>query len=116
MAQDFIGHESGEIYSLDYQSGEVTYLCKPLRGHRIPGMDVRPDGMIVGVGGNDRDCMGFAVDPSTGKSEMLGELTDTQADVSCFRTHDCCLVDDVLYVGETDTPERSCYLWKCELG
>jgi len=51
----------------------------------------------------------------TGRSEVLGEIRDERSDTACFRTHDCCLLGTDLYVGETDNPERGCFLWKCSI-
>ncbi len=33
----------------------------------------------------------------------------------CFRPHDIALRDGVCYVGETDNPERTGYLWEVPL-
>jgi len=112
----YVGHESGELYRLDWRSGKVEYLCKPLPGQRLPGLVAGPDGQIVGVGGSDGNTMGFVYDRKTGRYEVLGAIRDEQADAACFRTHDCCLAGDSLFVGETDNPQRSCYLWECRLG
>ena len=60
--------------------------------------------------------MGFVYDRKSGRCEALGPIRDEQAGADCFRTHDCCLVGDRLFVGETDNPRRSCYLWECRLG
>ena len=112
----YAGHESGELYRIDWRSGKVEYLCKPLPGQRLPGLSAGEDGQIFGVGGTDRHTAGFVYDRKTGRYEVLGPIRDEQADADCFRTHDCCLVGETLYVGETDNPKRSCYLWQCRLG
>ena len=111
----YVGHESGELYRLDWRTARLEYLCKPLAGQRLPGLAAGPDGQIVGVGGSDEDTRGFLYDRKTGHCEPLGPIRDEQA-AACFRTHDCCLVGDALFVGETDNPRRSCYLWECRLG
>jgi len=112
----YVGHESGELFRLDPRSGEVEYLCKPLPGTRMPGLAARDDGLVFGVGGSDRDTHGFVYDRKSGRCERLGPLRDEDAQAKCFRAHDCCLVGDTLFVGETDNPERSCYLWECRIG
>jgi len=112
----YIGHESGELYRLDWHTGRVEYLCKPLPGQRLPGLAIGPDGLILGVGGSDASTMGFAYDRKSGQCEILGSIRDEQAGADCFRTHDCCLVGQTLFVGETDNPARSCYLWECTIG
>ncbi|KPK82825.1 MAG: hypothetical protein AMJ81_09115 [Phycisphaerae bacterium SM23_33] len=112
----YVGHETGELYRIEWRTGRVEYLCKPLPGRRMPGLAAAEDGLLLGVGGNDRAAMGFAYDRKTGNSEILGGIRDESADADCFRTHDCCLVGNTLFVGETDNPRRSCYLWKCTLG
>ncbi len=111
----YVGHESGELYRLDWRSGEVEYLCKPLPGQRLPGLSVGQDGLIFGVGGSDRHTAGFVYDPKSGRCESLGPIRDEDG-AECYRTHDCCLVGDSLFVGETDNPKRSCYLWDCRVG
>jgi hypothetical protein len=111
----YIGHESGELYRLDWRTGGLTYLAKPLPGTRMPGLAVGEDGLLFGVGGADRATAGFVYDRNTGRSEGLGPIAATDEDATCFRTHDCCLVGSDLYVGETDNRERSCYLWKCAI-
>jgi hypothetical protein len=105
----YVGHESGELYALEY-------LCKPLPGARLPGIAVGPEGLLLGVGGSDRGTCGFAYDRKSRRVENLGPIAETDGEASCFRTHDCCLIGESLYVGETDNPERSCYLWECRLG
>ena len=112
----YVGHESGELYALDPGSGELEYLCKPMPGARLPAIAVGADGLLFGIGGNDRGTYGFAYDRKTRRSEILGEIAETDGEASCFRTHDCCLIGEALYVGETDNPQRSCYLWECTLG
>ncbi len=112
----YVGHESGELYRIAPGTGEVEYLCKPLAGHRMPALTAGPNGLLLGVGGNDRAVGAFAYDRRSGRYEQLGPLHDPAADAGCFRPHDCCLMGDTLYVGETDHPERSCYLWECRLG
>jgi len=114
--QIYLGHESGELYRLDWRQGRVEYLCKPMPGQRMPGLASGPDGLLLGVGGSDWASMGFVYDRKTGASEVLGPIRDDTAQADCFRTHDCCLVGDDLFVGETDHPQRGCYLWKCTVG
>jgi hypothetical protein len=82
----------------------------------MPGLVAAADGLLIGVGGNDAACMGFAYDRKAGRCEVLGSIRDEAAEADCYRTHDCCLVGHTLFVGETDNPSRSCYLWKCDLG
>ena len=57
--------------------------------------------------------MGFAYDPASGAAEVLGDIRDPSIDDGCYRTHDCALIGDALYVAETDNPRRGCYLWRC---
>jgi len=109
----YLGHESGELYRLDWRTGEVEYLCKPLPGTRLPALALGPDGLILGVGGSDDCVLTFAYDSRSGRGHILGPVGE--GGMSCYRAHDCCLVGDSLFVGETDNPKRSCYLWECRL-
>ena len=111
----YVGHESGELYRLDWRSGKLEYLCKPLAGQRLPGLSAGEDGLIFGVGGTDRSSAGFVYDRKSRRCEALGDIRDEHAGAACFRTHDCCLVGEDLFVGETDNPQRSCYLWQCRI-
>ena len=112
----YVGHESGELYALDPKRGDLEYLAKPMPGTRMPAIAVGSDGLLFGVGGSDRATIGFVYDRKARRSEILGDIAETDGEASCFRTHDCCVIGDSLFVGETDTPERSCYLWECKLG
>jgi hypothetical protein len=112
----YIGHESGELYRLDWRTDKLDYLAKPMPGTRLPALAAGEDGLLFGAGGSDRACMGFVYDRKSGASEVLGDIRDQRSDSACFRTHDCCLLGSDLYVGETDNPERGCYLWKCAIG
>ena len=112
----YVGHESGELFGLDWRTGRLEYLAKPMPGQRLAGLAARDDGLLIGVGGSDWATFGFAYDRKTGRSEVLGELVGAGGGPGCFRTHDCCLVGDHLFVGETDHPRRGCYLWRCTLG
>jgi len=111
----YIGHESGELYRLDWRTDRLEYLAKPMPGTRLPALAAGEDALLFGAGGADRACMGFVYDRKTGRSEVLGEIRDERSDTACFRTHDCCLLGTDLYVGETDNPERGCFLWKCSI-
>lgn len=58
----------------------------------------------------------FAYDRATGTFHQLGPITDGQTGLRLHRVHDLRLVGErTAYVAETDVPNRSGYLWECEL-
>jgi len=110
----YIGGEKGELFRLDPATGEVTYLGRPVPANRLPGLALGPGEIIYGVGGDDDQTTLFVYDRSTGAFTVLGPVHDPQRG-ACFRPHDLKLVEDTLFVGETDNPRRTCYLWECTL-
>jgi len=110
----YIGSEKGELYRLDPKTAEVTYLGRPMVSNRLPGLIVGPDDLLLGVGGDDDNTTVFAYDRGSGAFTILGRVQDEQGN-GCFRPHDMKMVGNTLYIGETDNPRRTCYLWECEL-
>jgi hypothetical protein len=103
----------GEVYRIDPGSKEVTYLGKPFTGKRLPAMDLADDGMIYLAGGSDKAPMLARYDRETRQFEFLGPVTADDG-LSCYRCHELRVVDNVAYIGETDNPSRSGYMWACE--
>ena len=110
----YIGGEKGELFRLDPKTAEVVYLARPLPSNRLPGLVIGPQGLMFGVGGNDNQTAIFTYDRGSGACRVLGPVRDEQGQ-TCFRPHDLVWIDDRLFVGETDNPQRTCYLWECEL-
>ena len=110
----YIGGEKGELYSLDPKTAQVEYLGRPVPTNRLPGLCLGPDGMLYGVTGTDDNVVIFAYDRAARSFDVLGQVRDASGE-ACFRPHDLRMVNDRLFVGETDNPKRTCYLWECEL-
>jgi hypothetical protein len=101
-----------EIYRLEPKTGRLDYLGRPLPYKRLPGLAIGGDGAIYGVGGNDNRTTLFRYNRVSERFEILG-LVGAADGTICFRPHDLVLVDNTAYVAETDTPQRSGYLWEC---
>ncbi len=112
----YIGTRAGALVRLDPESVEVKYLGRPLARPRIPGLIVGKDGLIYGCGGDDYDTHLFAYDRDTAHFFDLGPIYDSERKTSPFLTHVICEPrPGLFYVGETDNPDRSGYLWECKV-
>ena len=79
-------------------------------------MIVGRDGWLYGCGGVDYDTHLFRYDRQRDHFEVLGKLYDPERKTSVWHTHALCEPrPGLFYVGETDNPERSGYLWECEV-
>ncbi len=109
----YISTALAELYRLDPRKREVTFLGKPYAGNRLPALVVGKDGLIYGAGGDSGTCQLFTYDREARRFDILGSIV-AEDGIGCYRTHDMALVDNVAYIGETDNPRRSGYLWKVE--
>lgn len=104
---------SGVLARLDVHSRTVEAVGQlPTGAERIPCLTVGPDDNLygaVGAGGN-YSLFRFNGD----RTDMLGPIRDDAA--ACYIPHALCFLDGHLYVGETDSPVRSGYLWEAQLG
>jgi len=97
---------------LDRRAMAIDDLGLPVLGsERIPALAIGPDGLLYGVAGTSGDYHLFRFDGDTFND--LGQVRSS--DVAAYIPHAICFVDDRIYVGETDTPERSGYLWEAVL-
>jgi hypothetical protein len=103
----------GEIYRIDPVSKEVKYLGKPFAGKRLPGIFLADDGWLYLCGGSDKSPMLARYDRDSGQFEFLGPVTAKDG-LSCYRCHEMVVIDNTAYIGETDNPTRSGYIWTCE--
>jgi len=102
----------GELYRLDPRSAALDYVGRPLPYLRAPALRVGDDGMLYGVGGDDVMTFIFRCDRQSGSFEVVGRVAAADG-TACFRPHDMVLAGDTAYVAETDSPDRSGYLWEC---
>lgn len=103
-----------ELYRIDQSSYEIEFLGRALPWNRLPAITIGDDGLIYGVGGNDNHTTLFRYDREARKFETLGLVAADDGEI-CFRPHDLVLANGSAWVAETDTPQRSGYLWQCSL-
>ncbi|MAE65383.1 MAG: hypothetical protein CMJ18_14015 [Phycisphaeraceae bacterium] len=112
----YIGTCGGSLCRLDPKTAETTYLARPAPTARLPGLVVWKDGLLLGCMGDDNNSMLFAYDRENGAVHNLGPLVDSDTGLPLFRVHDLRVMNgNTAYVGETDVPGRSAYLWECTL-
>jgi len=104
----------GELYRIDPRAMSIEFLGKPMPGKRLPAMALADDGWIYMAGGDDRKQRLARYSREERRFEILGRLVAKDG-IRCFRSHELAVVDDVVFIGETDHPRRSGYLWACEL-
>lgn len=107
----YVGSAMGELYSLDPKTFEIQYLGRPFPANRMPSLVIGADGLIYGVGGDDNATSVFRYDRQSRAFEVLGRVA--AGDITCYRPHELLIVGRTAYVGETDNPKRSGYLWEC---
>ncbi|MFA5646357.1 MAG: hypothetical protein WDA18_08400 [Candidatus Ratteibacteria bacterium] len=110
----YFGTELGILYRLNPANGELEFLGKPFPGIRMPGLIAGDDGLLYMVGGADRGVFVAAYDRNERKFFHLGAVQEEEG-AHCFRPHDIEKIGNMLYIGETDHPTRTCYLWECTL-
>jgi hypothetical protein len=104
----------GDVCRIDPQSFEVRYLGRPFPGIRLPAMGLGPDGWIYLCGGRDGASQLARYSRRDGRFEALGHVRHPDGKYLHY-AHELCVVDDVVYIGETDNPLRSGYLWACRV-
>ncbi|MCF7837224.1 MAG: hypothetical protein K9N49_01195 [Candidatus Marinimicrobia bacterium] len=112
----YIGTTGGQLCRLNPKTAEVTYLGKPAATTRLPGLVLWHDSLLLGAAGDNEGGCIFSYDRETGAFRLLGPVHDAQSNRTLFRVHDLRLADKThAFVAETDVPDRSGYLWECEL-
>ena len=112
----YIGTTGGSLCRLDPKTAEVTYLGKPAPTTRMPGLIVWHDSLLLGCCGDNEGSCAFAYDRERNSFHYLGPIRDSETELLLFRVHDLRIADrNLAYVAETDVPNRSGYLWECEL-
>ena len=111
----YIGSTGGALYRLDPCNGEAEWLGRPTPSARMPGLTVWRDGLLLGAVGDLAGGYVFVYDRDKKSFDILGRLIAPDG-LKLYRTHDLAIVDgNRLFVAETDVPNRSGYLWECEL-
>ncbi|OGV49663.1 MAG: hypothetical protein A2017_07345 [Lentisphaerae bacterium GWF2_44_16] len=108
----YVATDLGSLYRLEPKSGELTFLGKPFSSTRLPGLALGDDGLLYMSGGDDDNCQIASYDRNAKRFDVLGKIGDDEGE-KCFRTHDIEIVGNRIFVGETDHPKRTDYLWEC---
>ncbi len=104
----------GEVYRLDPKAGRLAYLGKPFVGRRLPAMAVDPDGWLYLAGGREQASTLARYSRQEQRFEVLGSVEAPDGKFLHY-AHELCVIDGVVFIGETDNPWRSGYLWACEI-
>lgn len=112
----YIGTTGGSLCRLEPKTAAVEYLGHPVPTRRMPGLVAWHDALLLGAAGDNRGGCLFTYDRGTGAFNHLGPIVAPDG-ATCYRVHDLALSPDgrTAYVAETDVPDRSGYLWECEL-
>jgi len=111
------GAANGTLRQLDPRTAEVSVLTDALRtdeGGRVQfAMGCR--GVLYGVFGNSGMTRVFSYNTRSGELHDYGPCVDPGRYASCWIPHDACITrDGTLYIGSTDVPHRSAYLWEIQ--
>ncbi len=104
----------GEIFKLNYTTGESQYLCKPFSDRRLPGLALGGDGWLYASGGNSNVSMLARYHLESGRCEYLGPIQHADGTFMHY-VHEIVVIGKTVYAVETDNPNRSGYLWSCEV-
>lgn len=110
----YFGTTPGELYRLDPQSGQFTLLGKPTESLRLSGLRIGPDGNLLGSYGVYNETGLFLYDRQSGRFTDLGTMR--AGDKPCFMIHDIAWDGGSrVFAAETDTVDRSSWLWEVTL-
>jgi hypothetical protein len=110
----YAGSALAELYRIDPVAKTIEFLGKPFIGQRLPGLAFGPDGLLYMCGGSDKQATLTRCDVKTRKFETLGPVAAKDG-TNCYRCHELVVIDGTIYIGETDNPVRSGYLWECKV-
>lgn len=110
----YAGSPLGDLYRLDPETGEVKFLGKPFPGTRMPGLGLGQDGWLYISGAREFGSLLGRYNREEERFENLGKVEHKDG-TFLYYAHELVVIDDVVYIGETDNPNRSGYLWACEL-
>ncbi len=111
----YFGSMTGDLYRLDPASGRSACLGNPGGGLRLAALIPGPDGRLLGSYGAYNETGLFLYDRGRGSFHDLGRVRDDDG-VACFMVHDIAWDGgERVFAAETDTIDRSSYLWECRL-
>lgn len=67
-------------------------------------------GLFYGTCGDNWNVKFFVFNRQTRGFSIIGNVADGKT--HCYRPHDIAMINGRIYVGETDNPKRSGYLWE----
>ena len=110
----YVGSPLGELSRLDPRSGEVRYLGKPFEGTRLPGLALGPDGWLYFCGSRESGSLLGRYSREEERFEFLGRVAHRDGTFLDY-AHQMVVIDDAVYIGETDNKIRSGFLWECRI-
>lgn len=112
----YVGTCGGSLCRIKVKTAETEYLGHPAPTRRMPGLIEFRGSLLLGVCGDEAGGTVFTYDRETGLIKVLGSIQDSDTGVKLYRTHDVRMgPENLIYVGETDVPDRSGYLWECQI-
>jgi hypothetical protein len=113
----YIGTCGGSLCRLNTKTAKSEYLGHPAPTRRMPGLLNYKSGLLLGICGDEDGGTMFTYDIEKNFLKVLGPIIDSETGMYLYRTHDLRLGSNgMIYLGETDVPDRSGYLWEIELG
>ncbi len=109
----YVALETGSLVRMDPRTVEFKHLGRPSSAPRIPALIMGDDGMLYGTCGDDANVSVFRFNRDIREFETIAQLAADEE--RCFRPHDIARMGNRIFVGETDNPKRSGYLWEVEL-
>jgi len=106
----YVALETGSLVRMDPETIEFDYLGRPSVHPRMPALVIGDDGLFYGTCGDDWNVSIFTFDRKTRGFNIIAKVGCK--DERCFRPHDIALIGEKIYVGETDNPQRTGYLWE----
>jgi len=110
----YMGSPLGDLYRLDPETAEIKFLGKPFPGTRLPGLGLGQDGWLYLSGAREYGSLLGRYNREEERFETLGKVEHKDG-TYLYYAHELAVVDDVVFIGETDNPRRSGYIWACEI-
>ena len=109
----YVALETGALVRMNPADATFEYLGRPSPYPRMPGLILGPDGLFYGTCGDDGHVKVFSFNRSTRGFTIMADVASGSE--HCFRPHDIAIINKAIYVGETDNPIRTGYLWEIDL-
>ena len=112
----YVGTCGGSLCRINTKTTETEYLGHPAPTRRMPGLLNFKDGLLLGICGDEDGGTMFTYDIEKKYLKVLGPIVDSETGLYLYRTHDLRLASNgLIYLGETDVPDRSGYLWEIDV-